>query len=134
MNVHLIVVSESKKKIPSSPNLIYLIFIFKLKDLESTNTKKETIRKKPIVKKKTNFIHHYPQSTHIINKNNSHSTPAPPPYNMNNCYQQPFYGQYSIPTSYSHVEHFQPSPPPTSQCEIADQELYFPMNYQSFRL
>jgi hypothetical protein len=53
---------------------------------------------------------------------------------MSNCYQQPFYSQYPIPTPYSHVEHFQPSPPPTSQCEIADQELYFPMNYPSFSL
>jgi len=95
--------------------------------LESTNTKKETIRKKPIVKKKNNFIHHFPQTTQI----NSH--PPPPPYNMTHCYQQPFYGQYTIPNSYSHVEHFQPSPPPTSQCEIADQELYFPI-YPSFSL
>ncbi|CAF4399033.1 unnamed protein product, partial [Rotaria sp. Silwood2] len=108
--------------------------------LESTNPKKETIRKKPIVKKKTNFIHHYPQTTQILNNNNLHPLPAPPaaapppPYNMTHCYQQPFYSQYSIPTSYSHVEHFQPSPPPSSQCEIADQELYFPISYPSFSL
>ncbi len=101
--------------------------------MESTNSKKETIRKKPLIKKKTNFLPHFPQPTQILH-NNSHPPAPPPPYNMNNCYQQPFYGQYPLPTSYSHVEHFQPSPPPTSQCEIADQELYFPITYQSFRL
>jgi len=104
---------------------------FFILDLESTNTKKETIRKKPIVKKKNNFIHHFPQSTQILN-NKSH--PPPPPYNMTNCYQQPFYGQYPIPTSYSHGEHFQPSPPPSTHCDIADQELYFPISYPSFSL
>jgi hypothetical protein len=125
MNVHQIVVS-----------LFNHLFIFKilfLLDLESTNTKKEPIRKKPVVKKKTNFISHYSQPTQIVvNNNNSH--PPPPPYNMTHCYQQPFYGQYPLPTSYSHVEHFQPSPPPSSQCEIADQELYFPISYPSFSL
>ena len=85
---------------------------FLLLDLESTNLKKETIKKKPIVKKKNNFIHHFPQPTQIVNNNNnnnshSHPPPLPPSYNMTNFYQQPFYGQYSIPTSYSHVEHFQ---------------------------
>ncbi len=113
-------------------------FSFCILDLESTNSKKETIKKKPIVKKKNNFIHHFPQSTPSIHNNNSHrpppSLPPPPPYNMTNCYQQTFYGQYPIPTSYSHVEHFQPSPPPTSQCEISDQELYFPISYPSFSL
>ncbi|CAF1365225.1 unnamed protein product [Adineta steineri] len=101
--------------------------------IESTNSKKEVVRKKPIVKKKTNnFTHHYPQSTPI--HHNTHPSIPPPPYNMTNCYQQPFYGQYPIPNSYSHVEHFQPSPPPSSQCELADQELYFPISYPSFSL
>jgi hypothetical protein len=113
-------------------------FFFVILDLESTNSKKETIKKKPIVKKKNNFIHHFPQPTQIHNNTNSHSRPPPPlpppPYNMTNIYQQPFYGQYPIPTSYPHVEHFQPSPPPTSQCEITDQELYYPLSYPSFSL
>lgn len=100
--------------------------------MESTNVKKEPIRKKPVVKKKTNFIHHYPQTPQIFN--NKPIPPPPPSYAMTNCYQQPFYGQYPIPTPYSHVEHFQPSPPPSSQCEIADQELYFPISYPSFSL
>ena len=98
--------------------------------------KKEPIRKKPIVKKKNNFIPHYPQ-TNANPLPPPHPPPAPvppPPYNMTSCYQQSFYGQYSIPTSYAHIEHFQPSPPPTSQCEITDQELYFPITYPSFSL
>ncbi len=52
---------------------------------------------------------------------------------MTNCYQQPFYGQYTIPPSYSHVQQFQPSPPLTSQCEIVDQDLYS-MSYPSFSI
>ena len=86
-----------------------------------------------MVKKKNNFIQHYPQAPQILNHNSRPPPPPPPPYTMTNCYQQPFYGQYPLPTSYSHVEHFQPSPPPSSQCEIADQELYFPI-YPSFSL
>ena len=119
--------------------------------LEATNTKKETIRKKPIVKKKSNFLSHYPQPTQMLNNHHhqqqqqqqlQHShppppplhPPPPPPYTMTNCYQQAFYNQYTMSSTYSHIEHFQPSPPPTSQCEIADQELYFPINYPSFSL
>ncbi|CAF4131322.1 unnamed protein product [Rotaria magnacalcarata] len=102
--------------------------------LESTNIKKEPIRKKPIVKKKTNYMHHYPQTAQLLNNNSHSQPPPPPPYTMTNCYQQPFYGQYPLPTPYTHVEHFQPSPPPSSQCEIADQELYFPISYPSFSL
>lgn len=109
-----------------------------LLDLEATNPKKETVRKKTIVKKKNNFLHHhYPQVPHMLNNNSRLAPPPPPPpppYTMTNCYQQPFYGQYPIQTSFSHVEHFQPSPPPSSQCEIADQELYFPLSYPSFSL
>ncbi|CAF4268105.1 unnamed protein product [Rotaria socialis] len=102
--------------------------------LESTNVKKEPIRKKQIVKKKTNYMHHYPQTAQLLNNNSHSQPPPPPPYTMTNCYQQPFYGQYPLPTPYTHVEHFQPSPPPSSQCEIADQELYFPISYPSFSL
>ncbi|CAF2076587.1 unnamed protein product [Rotaria magnacalcarata] len=102
--------------------------------LESTNIKKEPIRKKTIVKKKTNYMHHYPQTAQLLNNNSHSQPPPPPPYTMTNCYQQPFYGQYPLPTPYTHVEHFQPSPPPSSQCEIADQELYFPISYPSFSL
>ncbi|UJR26598.1 hypothetical protein I4U23_007918 [Adineta vaga] len=100
--------------------------------LESTNSKKETIRKKPLTKKKNNFTPHYPQTAQMLS--NSHPPIPPPSYNAINCYQQPFYGQYPLPTPYSHVEHFQPSPPSTSQCEITDQELYFPISYPSFSL
>lgn len=128
MNVHRIVVRDCFCiSLFTYSNLLFSI------DLESISAKKETIRKKPLVKKKNNYTPHYPQSTQMLP--NSHPPmPPPPSYNAINCYQQPFYGQYPLPTPYSHVEHFQPSPPSTSQCEMADQELYFPISYPSFSL
>lgn len=141
MNVHRIVVCDNRFVFFLNVDF-YFSFI---SDLEATNTKKETIRKKPIVKKKSNFLPHYPQPTQMMNNNNHHHhlqhptpshqpPPPPPPYTMSNCYQQAFYNQYSMSATYSHIEQFQLSPPPTSQCEIADQELYFPINYPSFSL
>lgn len=107
--------------------------------LEATATKKEPVRKKPVVnKKKVNYISHYPQNVSHPMTNLSHPTavPAPPPpYTISACYQQTYYGQYPVSTpAYSHVEHFQLSPPSSSQCELTEQDIYFPLSYPSFSL
>lgn len=120
----------------SSTNRFLFLFVL---DLEATATKKEPVRKKPVVnKKKVNYISHYPQNVSHPMTNLSHPTAVaapPPPYTISACYQQTYYGQYPVSTpSYSHVEHFQPSPPSSSQCELTEQDIYFPLSYPSFSL